>query len=122
MGAQAFVKFVGFVPDDDLSILYKEAEAFVFPTLSEGFGLPGLEAMSAGCPVVCSNIAVLKEVYGEAAIYFDPLSTEDMAKKITEVINDRDRREHLAEKGKKQVEKYSWSKMAREILKVYSSF
>lgn len=122
MGAQDFVNFAGFVPDDDLSILYKEAEVFAFPTLSEGFGLPGLEAMSAGCPVVCSDIAVLKEVYGEAAIYFDPLSKEDMAKEITEVISDRDKREHLIEKGKRQAEKYSWSKMAREILKVYSSF
>lgn len=121
MGAQDFVNFAGFVPDNDLSILYKEAEAFVFPTLSEGFGLPGLEAMSAGCPVACSDIAVLKEIYGDAAIYFDPLNTEQMAKRILEIICDRGRRNGLVEKGKKQVEKYSWSKMASEILKVYSS-
>lgn len=121
MEAQNFVKMTGFVPDDDLSILYKEAGAFVFPTISEGFGLPGLEAMSAGCPVICSDIPVLKEIYGEAALYFDPLNPEEMAKKIVEVIDQKDKRNQMVERGRRQAEKYSWSKMAREILNVYTS-
>ena len=121
IGAQNFVKLAGFVPDDDLSILYREAEAFVFPTLSEGFGLPGLEAMEAGCPVICSNIPVLREVYGEAAVYFNPLDTKDIAKKILEVMGQKDKRDNLREEREKQVRKYSWSKMAKETLSVYQS-
>ena len=121
MEAQEFVNLAGFVPDEDLAVLYKEAEAFVFPPLLEGFGLPGLEAMSVGCPVLCSNIPVLREVYGEAALYFDPLNPEEMAKKMVEVIDQKGKRDKMAEKGKRQAEKYSWSKMAKEILKVYSS-
>jgi len=120
MEAQEFVNLAGFVPDEDLAVLYKEAEAFVFPPLLEGFGLPGLEAMSVGCPVLCSNIPVLREVYGEAALYFDPLNPEEMAKKMVEVIDQKGKRDKMAEKGKRQAEKYSWSKMAKEILKVYS--
>jgi len=121
MEAQEFVNLAGFVPDEDLAVLYRQAEAFVFPPLLEGFGLPGLEAMSVGCPVLCSNIPVLREVYGEAALYFDPLNPEEMAKKMVEVIDQKGKRDKMAEKGKRQAEKYSWSKMAKEILKVYSS-
>jgi len=121
MEAQEFVNLAGFVPDEDLAVLYRQAEAFVFPTLSEGFGLPGLEAMEAGCPVICSNIPVLREVYGEAAVYFNPLDTKDIAKKILEVMGQKDKRDNLREEREKQVRKYSWSKMAKETLSVYQS-
>ena len=121
MEAQEFVTLAGFVPDEDLAVLYRQAEAFVFPTLSEGFGLPGLEAMEAGCPVICSNIPVLREVYGEAAVYFNPLDTKDIAKKILEVMGQKDKRDNLREEREKQVRKYSWSKMAKETLSVYQS-
>ncbi len=119
MKAEKFVNLVGFVPDEDLGTLYQEAEAFVFPSLLEGFGLPGLEAMSVGCPVIASNIPVLKEVYGEAALYFDPYKIEEMAVKIKEVTGDQNLRAELREKGLVQVKKYSWQKMAKETLKVY---
>lgn len=119
LGAEEFINLVGFVPDEELAVLYTQAEAFVFPTLSEGFGLPGLEAMACGCPVVCSDIPVLREIYGEAALYFDPLNPEEMAEKIWGVISDKKMRDALIEKGLEQVKKYSWQKMARETLEVY---
>ncbi len=118
--AEKFVTLVGFVPDEDLVLLYQQAEAFVFPSLSEGFGLPGLEAMATGLPVVCSNIPVLREIYGEAAEYFNPLDAKDMAEKIKEVTSNTKTRERLIENGFKQVKKYSWRKMAKETLEVYA--
>ncbi|MFZ5366143.1 MAG: glycosyltransferase family 4 protein [Patescibacteria group bacterium] len=119
LGAERYVNFVGFVPDRDLVLLYRQAEAFVFPTLSEGFGLPGLEAMAAGCPVICSDIPVLREIYGEAAEYFNPLNPKDMAEKIRKVIRDTRTRKTLVENGLKQVKKYSWQKLVRQTLAVY---
>lgn len=116
-----FVNLAGFVPDEELSVLYREAEAFVFPTLSEGFGLPGLEAMANRCPVICSDIPVLREVYGEAAEYFDPLVPEDMAEKIKRVTDHEDKKNQMVEKGFEQLKKYSWRKMASETLAVYNS-
>lgn len=120
MGAEEYVNLAGFVPDEELSVLYRSAEAFVFPTLSEGFGLPGLEAMAQGCPVVCSNIPVLREVYGEAAEYFNPNDPKDIAEEISRVINDKNKEEQLREKGYLQAKKYSWEKMASETLLVYN--
>jgi len=117
--AEKFVNLVGFVSDEELVVLYSQAEAFVFPSLLEGFGLPGLEAMAADCPVVCSNIPVLREVYGEAAEYFNPLDVKDMTKKIKLVIKDDERKQKLKKLGLELVKKYSWKKMAKETLSVY---
>lgn len=119
LDAEKFVNLVGFAPDEELAVLYTQAEAFVFPTLSEGFGLPGLEAMACGCPVVCSDIPVLREVYGEAAEYFDPYDISDMAEKIKRVTGDQATKDRLRNDGLEQVKKYSWAKMAKETLKVY---
>lgn len=113
------VVLVGFVPTDDLIALYQEAEAFVTPSLLEGFGLPGLEAMASGTPVISSKASCLPEIYGEAAVYFNPLSIKDMAKKIKAVTGNKETRSQLIKKGYQQVKKYSWGKMARETLKVY---
>ena len=118
---QNFVNLVGFIPDDELSILYQEAEAFVFPTLSEGFGLPGLEAMAAGCPVICSDIPVLKEIYQDSAVYFDPLNSFDMVDKIKNFLLDKNLKIKFSRLGLKLVKKYSWNKLARETLAVYQS-
>ncbi|HEX7456002.1 MAG TPA: glycosyltransferase family 1 protein [Candidatus Nanoarchaeia archaeon] len=109
----------GFVPNEDLAVLYKQAECLVFPSLSEGFGLPGLEAMAAGCPVVCSNIPVFREVYGEAAVYFDPRKPEDIAEKIKFIVHNSEFRGSMIQKGKEQVKKYSWQRLAEETLSVY---
>jgi len=123
----------GFVPNEDLAILYKLAEMFVFPSLSEGFGLPGIEAMAAGCPVVCSDIPVFKEVYGDAAVYFDPKKPREIAKAIELIINNSPARQalpgeaggelriQLERKGFEQVKKYSWQKLAAQTLHVYKS-
>ncbi len=117
--ASDFVSFTGYVADDELAFLYQEAEAFVFPTLSEGFGLPGLEAMAVSCPVLCSDILVLREIYGNAVIYFNPLDSTDIAEKIKEFLSDEKGRGKLKLLGSELVKKYSWQKMANETLKVY---
>ncbi|MBM3205322.1 glycosyltransferase family 4 protein [Candidatus Shapirobacteria bacterium] len=122
IGAQNFVNLVGFVPDEDLASLYQQAEAFVFPSFWEGFGLPGLEAMATGLPVISSNASCLPEIYGEAALYFNPLDTNDIAEKIAMVVGNKAKQKDLIEKGLVQVKKYSWQKMARETLQVYESY
>lgn len=105
--------------DDELAELYQNAVAFVFPSLSEGFGLPPLEAMGMRCPVVASNSTSIPEICGDAALYFDPLDVSDMTTKIYQVISDQALRSDLVEKGRKNIERFSWSKMAQETLKVY---
>jgi glycosyltransferase involved in cell wall biosynthesis len=112
------VKFLDFVGNEDLPVLYKNAQCFVLPSLYEGFGLPVLEAMQFGCPVVTSNVSSLPEVGGEAAIYFDPESIDDMAEKIDKVVADEKLRAEMTEMGYNQVKKFSWEKTARETLKV----
>lgn len=117
-GAEELVKFLGYVPDEELAVLYKNAEAFIYPTLSEGFGLPGLEAMVAGTPVLASDIPVLKEVYGDAALYFNPRSTDDIAHKIQQVLEGLTR-SLLVKAGEKRIKQFSWRKMAKQTLSVY---
>lgn len=114
------VHFTGFISDGQLRWLYEHCAAYVFPSLSEGFGLPGLEAMSHGAPVVSSNATCLPEVYGDAAHYFDPLDVEAMAKAISDVLSKPDLRKALVKAGKKQVGKYSWKRMAEQTLAVYN--
>lgn len=111
----------GFVSDAELKWLYQNAEAYVLPSLSEGFGLPGLEAMAHGCPLVSSNATCLPEVYDDAAEYFDPKDVSDMASKVDKVISNEQRRKELIGKGYAQIKKYSWTKMAEQTLEVYES-
>ncbi len=113
------VELLGFVSDAQLEWMYKNAQAYVFPSLSEGFGLPGLEAMQHSLPVVSSHATCLPEVYGEAAHYFDPTNVADTANSIREVLEDTTLRDRLIKNGKKQLSKYSWSKMVKETLEVY---
>jgi glycosyltransferase involved in cell wall biosynthesis len=117
--AKDSVKFTGFVSDPELKWLYENAECYVLPSLSEGFGLPGLEAMSHGCPLVSSNATCLPEIYGEAAHFFHPLSDEDMAAKIDDVLTDKQLRDSLIKKGHSQLKKYSWNRMAKQTLDIY---
>ena len=120
--ASSFVYLLGFTPDEALVTLYRNSAAFIFPSLSEGFGLPGLEAMSAGTVVLASDIPVFKEIYKDNAKYFDPKNTESVARAMEEVLNiDKDSRTKIIEKGKDFVKRYSWSKMAQETLKIYES-
>ncbi|HRY52370.1 MAG TPA: glycosyltransferase family 1 protein [Candidatus Portnoybacteria bacterium] len=114
------VVFTGFVPDNELQSLYEEAEAYVFPSLCEGFGLPPLEAMSYALPVASSSATCLPEILGEAALYFDALDVKDMAEKIGQIISDKKLRQGMIEAGLKQIEKYSWQKMAKATREIYS--
>ena len=113
------IHFTDFIEDPQLSWLYTHASAYVFPSLMEGFGLPGLEAMGYGTPVVSSNATCLPEVYGPAAHYFNPLDTSDMAEAIDQVLSDDTIRTRLSKAGYKQIKKYSWKKMAKETHAVY---
>src|SRR5690606_20669106 len=113
------ILFTGFVTDPELSWLYANTQAYIFPSLMEGFGLPGLEAMGYGTPVVSSNATCLPEVYGQAAHYFNPLDTSDIAEAINQVLSDDKLRTRLAKAGFKQIKKYSWKKQAQETFEVY---
>ncbi len=118
-GVEDRLVVTGFVPNEDLAVLYKQAECLVFPSLSEGFGLPGIEAFASGCPVVCSDIPVLREIYADAAYYFDPKDPKNIASKLELIIKNSKLKIELREKGLEQVKKYSWRKMAQETLSVY---
>ena len=113
------VLFTGFVSDEELAWLYTNTSAYVFPSLMEGFGLPGLEAMTYGAPVVSSKASCLPEVYGHAAHYFDPRDSSDMATAIEEVLSSSKLREQLVTKGKSQLRKYSWKTTARKTHHIY---
>jgi glycosyltransferase involved in cell wall biosynthesis len=115
------IEFTGFVSEGQLRWLYENCQAYVFPSLSEGFGLPGVEAMIHGAPVVSSNYTCLPEVFGEAAEYFDPMNVEDIASAIKRVINDETLRKKLITAGYKQVAKYSWERMTKQTLAVYKT-
>ncbi len=117
-GVEKKVRFIENVTDNDLPTFYKNADVFVLPSLYEGFGLPVLEAMRYGCPVLTSNISSLPEAGGDAAIYFNPNDTNDIADKINKVLGDEKLREEMIEKGYEQVKKFSWEKSAREVLQV----
>lgn len=113
--------FTGFVSEGQLRWMYENTACYVFPSLSEGFGLPGLEAMKHGAPVASSNATCLPEIYGNAAVYFSPYSVLEMADVINDVLIHKKTRLDLIAKGKKQVAKYSWRKMAEQTLGVYMS-
>lgn len=113
------ILFTDFVEDTKLNWLYAHATAYVFPSLMEGFGLPGLEAMAHGTPVISSNATCLPEIYGKAAHYFDPTNIDDMARAITEVLGNERLQQKLSIDGYQQIKKYSWKKMAEQTLKVY---
>lgn len=115
------VKLKGYLKARELAELFSKANAYIFPSLSEGFGIPGLNAMASGLPVVASNISTLKEIYGDAALYFDPENSKGIASKIQKVLSNTKTRGDLVEKGKAQANKYSWLKMAKETLIVYES-
>lgn len=115
------IVITGYIDDAELKWLYENAACYVLPSLSEGFGLPGLEAMAHGCPLVSSNATCLPEIYGDAAHYFDPLNVDDMTDKINAVLEDKTLQKQLINRGKTQLKKYSWRRMAEETLEIYTS-
>jgi len=113
------VRFLGFVPIDVLRIFYDTAKAFVFPSLYEGFGLPPLEAMAHGTPVVTSNLSSLPEVVGNAAVLVNPENAFEIMRALHRVLLDQPLRERLKERGYEQVKRFSWDESARRTLTVY---
>lgn len=106
----------GAIDDAELRALYEHASALVFPSLYEGFGLPPLEAMACGCPVLCSHAASLPEVCGDAALYFDPLSTEQISAAMNRLLRDAELRASLRERGYAQARRFSWRLAAERLL------
>lgn len=113
------ILFTDFVPEPQLAWLYTHCTAYVFPSLMEGFGLPGLEAMSYGAPVISSSATCLSEIYGNAAYYFDPRSAEDMALAIKTVLDNPALGQSMIDRGAEQVKRYSWRRMAEETHAIY---
>ncbi|MFA6227991.1 MAG: glycosyltransferase family 1 protein [Patescibacteria group bacterium] len=111
----------GYLTDEELVCLYAKARLYVFPSLMEGFGLPPLEAQSYGLPVVSANSSCLPEILADSAVYFDPKNSQDMADKIVSVLTDADRRKQLADKGQENSKRFSWEKMAKEVIGLYNS-
>lgn len=109
---------VGYLPDADLRALYQRAAGFIFPSFYEGFGLPPLEAMTCGCPVLCSNASSLPEVGGDAVLYFDPTDAAQLAGLMERLAADPDLQAGLRQKGACQAEKFSWQSAARETWEV----
>ena len=116
---QEDIIFTGYVPKEDLVKFYNLADLFVYPSLYEGFGLPPLEAMACGCPVIISNTSSLPEVVGDAGILVDPYDVEELAKAMYEVLKDESFRIELAKKGLERAKLFSWRKTAEETWKVY---
>ncbi|MCM3880592.1 MAG: glycosyltransferase family 4 protein [Vicinamibacterales bacterium] len=114
-----YVRVLGFVPDTTLAVLYRLASVFVFPSLYEGFGLPPLEAMASGTPVVTSNVSSLPEVVGDAAVLVDPYSPEAIAEGILAVLRSSHLRDDLRERGLNRVKAYSWRRSAERVREVY---
>ncbi len=119
---QHAVRFLGFVPFETLRMFYAAAECFVFPSLYEGFGLPPLEAMATGIPVVTSGVSSLPEVVGDAAMVVNPDTTFDIARGIQEVLTNSELRERLIQAGTEQTRRFNWLDTARNVLDVYNSF
>ena len=119
MGIQNWVTVLGRLKDGEISSLYSQALAFVFPSLIEGFGLTGLEAMAVGLPVIAANASCLPEIYENSAMYFDPYNPQDLADKISLLNDDPTLRRDLIKKGLVQVKKYSWVKMSQETWQIY---
>ena len=113
------VRFFGFVPDKTLAVLYRLASVFVFPSLYEGFGLPPLEAMASGTPVITSNVSSLPEVVGDAALLIDPYDATQIAAAMRRVLTEPALREDLRQRGLQRVREFSWERSVRRVSEIY---
>jgi glycosyltransferase involved in cell wall biosynthesis len=114
------IVFTGFVSEGQLKWLYENCSAYLFPSLSEGFGLPGLEAMLNNAPVLSSNATCLPEIYGDAASYFDPLDANSIIESIEDILSNEKLREDFIKKGRNKTKEYSWERMAKQTLDLYN--
>jgi glycosyltransferase involved in cell wall biosynthesis len=116
---QSDIITTGYLPDEELPLLYNAATVFCLPSFLEGFGLIAIEAENCGCPVAASNTGSLPEVLGDSALFFDPHDPEAMAAQLFKILTDADLRNDLIAKGLGNVKRFSWEKCARETLAVY---
>lgn len=116
------VHLPGYIPDEKLQTMYQNALLSVYPSLYEGFGLPPLESMTYGCPVINSDIPALREVSQDAALYVNPYNVEDITQKIEQLLVDEPLRKELQEKGLLQIKKYSWDKSAKQVYELAQIF
>lgn len=115
------VCFINYIDEEDLPIIYAMSKLFIFPSIYEGFGIPPLEAMASGSPVLTSNATALPEVVGDAGILVNPLDTDEIAEKINVLLTDKSLREGLIAKGIKRVRMFSWDNSAISMIKIYES-
>jgi glycosyltransferase involved in cell wall biosynthesis len=115
-----YLCLTGYLNDEELRALYSSCRAFIYPSLYEGFGLPPLEAMACGAPVIASRIAALEETIGDAAILVEPLDAGVLAGRIITLLEDGRRRDELVAKGRATIRRFSWEKAARATHEVYS--
>ena len=116
-----YVRFLGYLPEATLAVMYRLAGVFVFPSLYEGFGLPPLEAMASGTPVVTSNVSSLPEVAGDAAVLVDPYEPSGIADGIYRVLTDEALRRNLRERGLARASQFSWGASARRVRDIYTA-
>jgi glycosyltransferase involved in cell wall biosynthesis len=119
LGIEAFVRHTGYVAEDDLVALYNGADVFAYPSLYEGFGLPIVEAMACGTPVITSNVTSLPEVAGEAALLVDPKSEDEVAAALDRLLNDPALRAKMRDLGTARSREFTWRRMADETVAVY---
>ena len=119
LGIEDDVIFVGFIPEEDLSAFYSMAEAFVFPSLHEGFGMPILEAMACGCPVITSNVFSMPEIAKKAAILVNPHNTEEIAEAIYVIVANKKLKRKLTKWGAERAKKFTWERCAERHLDMY---
>ena len=112
------IRFTGYLSSGEKNTLYQNADAMVFPSLYEGFGMPPLEAMLFGCPVICADAASLPEIAGTAAELVDPLDVQGIAQGIWRVLSDSGRRAALVEQGRQQAVRFSWDRSAEKMIKI----
>jgi glycosyltransferase involved in cell wall biosynthesis len=115
------IVFTGFIPDDYLGAIYSGATAFVFPSLYEGFGLPPLEAMQCGTPVIASNTTAMPEVVGDAGLLIDPTDSDALCDAMLKVVTDAELRQQLSRKGLLRAQQFSWARCAEETIAVYKT-
>lgn len=119
MGLSDRIRFLYFVPNDDLPMIYNLADCFVYPSLYEGFGLAGLEAMACGCPMAAADAAAIPEVADGAALLFDPHDPDDIATAITTLLYDQAARDAYIEKGLARARLFTWDRAAEETLRLF---
>jgi alpha-1,3-rhamnosyl/mannosyltransferase len=114
--ARSSIELMGYLPEESVAVLMKNAQALILPSLDEGFGFPLLQAFEAECPVICSDIPALREVAGDAALFFPSMEAGALAQAMEDLLKNPDLAENLREKGIKQLAKFSWGKAGREVL------